>query len=146
MMSLTLGSFISVRDWHRAVIGGKDLILRRTSALTQLQLFCGYLNEKHIDVYAKQRGEYENINYCVVDTFDGIDYVCFGDVMCTSVNYTINEMLGDYDNIDEQALVQGLSDYYYTHGMSFSGLEIKPENMERFESIKDWAIEYYDEV
>jgi len=56
-------------------------------------------------------------------------------------------MLDDFDNIDEQALIEGLSGYYYhSHGESFEGLSIKPENMARFNSIKDWAIEYCDEV
>ncbi len=52
-------------------------------------------------------------------------------------------MLADYDNIDEQSLVEGLSRYYFTHGMSFDGLMIKPENMSCFNAVKDWAIEYY---
>ena len=55
-------------------------------------------------------------------------------------------MLGDYENIDELALVEGLSGYYFSNGESFDGLYIAPENMERFNRIKDWAAEYYDEV
>ena len=145
MISSTRGEFITARAWHRAVVGSKDMILRRTSALEHLQLFSGYVNEKNIDVYARQRGEYDNVNYFVVDSFDGIDYVRFGDVLCTSVNQTFNDMLSSFGNIDEQSLVEGLSKYYFTHGMSFNTLTIKPENMERFNSIKDWAVEYYDE-
>jgi len=146
MMSMTRGEFLTYRAWHRAVVGGKDLILRHTSALEHLELFVGYMNEKQIDVYAKQLGPYENINYHIVDTFDGIDVVRFDNVLCTSVNQTFNDMFDDFDNIDEQSLVEGLSGYYYSHGESFDGLEIKPENMELFNSIKDWAIEYYDEA
>jgi len=55
-------------------------------------------------------------------------------------------MLADFDSIDEQPLVEGLSRYYYTNGKNFDGLLISPENMIRFNSVKDWAIEYYDEV
>ena len=145
MISLTRNDFLTTRAWHRDVVGGKDLILRRTSALEFLELFGGYMREKKIDVYAKQRGEYDNVNYCIVDTFDGIEYIRFGDVMCTSASQTFNEMLSDYDNIDELALIEGLSGYYFSHGESFDGLVIKPENMDRFLSMKDWAIEYYDE-
>ena len=86
------------------------------------------------------------LNYHIVDTFDGIDYMRFGNVLCTSVNQTVNDMLDDFDNIDEQSLVQGLSDYYYANHQSFDGLLIKPENMGNFNKIKDWAIEYYDET
>jgi len=144
MASLTRDGFFTSRSWHRAAVGGKDMILRRTSALEFLELFGGYVGEKSIDVYATRPVEHDNIDYFIVDSFDGIDYIRFGDVLCTSVNQTINEMLSDFDNIDEQSLVEGLSRYYYTNGMSFDGLIIEPENMECFNSLKDWAIEYYN--
>jgi hypothetical protein len=146
MVSATRNEFLTTREWHRAVVGGKDMILRRTSALEFLELFGGYLREKAIDVYAKERGPFENINYHIVDTFSEIESIRFGSVLCTSINQTLNDMLNDFDNIDEQSLVEGLSRYYYMHGDSFTGIIIKPENIERFNSIKDWAIEYYNEV
>jgi len=121
------------------------MILRRTSALEFLELFGGYMREKKIDVYSTQHGGHENINYHLVDTFDGIDFVRFGNVLCTSVNQTFNDMLSDFDNIDEQSLIEGLSRYYYTHNNSFDGLIISPDNAECFNSVKDWAVEYYDE-
>ena len=145
MITQTSNEFLTVRAWHRAIIGGKDMILRRTSALEHLQLFNGYMHEKYIDVYSKQRGEYENINYHVVDSFDGIDYVLIGNVLCTSVDQTINDMLAD-DSRDELALVEGLSGYYFSNGESFDGLNINFQNMNRFNAIKDWAIEYYNEA
>lgn len=62
--------------------------------------------------------------------------------MCTSFTQTINDMLSDPSS-DRQALLEALSDYYYEHNQSFFGLEIDPPNKEAFESIKEWAIEYY---
>ena len=146
MNSAISDSFITNRAWHRAVVGGADLILRRVSALEFHELFAGYMQEKVIDVYARQRGEYDNINYCVVDTFDGIDFERIGNVLCTSVSQTVNDMLADLGEIDEQPLVEALSKYYFTRGKSFDGLAIKPENMERFNSVKEWAMDYYNEV
>ena len=146
MRSLTSARFLTNRAWHRAVIGGSDMVLRRVSALEFHELFSGYMRENDIDVYARQRGEYDNINYFVVDTFDGIDYVRIGNVLCTTVSQAVNDMLADLDDIDEQPLVEALSKYYFTHGKSFDGLAIKPENMERFNSVREWAIEYYSEV
>ena len=145
MTSLARNDFLTPKAWHKAIVGGKDLILRRTSALEYLEFFNGYLREKKIDVYAKRPGEYDNISYHIVDSFDGIDYIRSDDVLCTSANQTFNDMLSDYDNIDELALIEGLSGYYFAHGESFDGIAIAPENMERFDSIKNWAIEYYDE-
>ncbi|MBS3995296.1 MAG: hypothetical protein KGZ33_05825 [Alkaliphilus sp.] len=54
-------------------------------------------------------------------------------------------MLADYENADEQALVEALSKYYYTHNMSFDGLDIR-FNKEKFEELKDWAIKFYSGV
>ena len=145
MVSLSSDVFLTNRAWHRVVVGGRDMILRHTSALEHLELFGGYMRENTIDVYARQMGPFENVRYCIVDTFDGIDFVRFGDVLCTSASQTFNDMFADYDNIDEQSLVEGLSRYFYTNGKSFDGLSIRSEHMERFNSVKDWAIEYYDE-
>lgn len=144
MTSATSNDFLTNRAWHRAVLSGEDVILRRTSALEHLQLFNGYVREKMIDVYAKKPGKYENIHYHIVDTFDGIDIVNLDGVPCTSANQTFNDMLSDFDNVDEQALTEGLASYYFSHGKSFSGLSIRPENMERFNQIKEWAVEYYN--
>jgi len=138
--------FLTIRAWHRSIVGGTEMILRRTSALEHLELFNGYMHERHIDVYAKQHGVLNGVNYHVVSSFDEIDFVRIGNVLCTSVNQTFNDMLADYDNVDELALVEGLSGYYFANGESFKGLEIQPQNLQRFNTIKDWAIEYYDEV
>jgi hypothetical protein len=143
LISPASNEFLTNRAWHRAVIGGQDVILRRASALEHLQLWVGYLHENKIDVYAKCRGEYENVNYCVVDSFDGIDYVRFGDVLCTSSSQTFNDMLADCDNIDELALVEGLAEYYHSHNKSFEELDIWPENIERLTELVDLAADYH---
>jgi hypothetical protein len=85
------------------------------------------------------------VHYRLVDSFKDLDVVHFGDVRCTSANQTINDMLRVLDDTDEQSLVQGLATYYYLHGDSFDGLRIEPDNQAAFDSIKDWAIEYYNE-
>jgi hypothetical protein len=147
MVSIARNNFLSVRDWHQSVVGGQDVILRRTSALEYLHLFVGYVHEKTIDVYAKRRGEYENVNYHIVDSYGGIDYITLGDVKCATPNQVFNDMLSNYDNmketVDEQSLIEGLAGYYFSHGESFDGLKIRPENMARYGVIKEWAVEYY---
>ena len=145
MTTATSGVFLGNKLWLQAVAGGRDWVLCHTSALECLELFVGYLNESRIDVYAKEHGEYENINYRIVDSFEGLSIVTYRDMRYTSVNQTINDMLSDFDNIDEQPLVEALATYYYTHDDSFDGLEIHPDNQAVFDSIKDWAIEYYNE-
>ena len=138
--------FLTIKAWHQSLVGGQDMILRRTSALEYLQLFGGYVHENKIDVYARHCGEYESINYHVIDSFDEIDYMILDGVLCATPNQTFNEMLADYDSIDEQALIEALASYYFSHDESFEGLVIAPENQARFDEIRDWAVEYYDEI
>jgi hypothetical protein len=145
MISVTSGSFHGNKLWLQAVAGGRDWVLCHTSALECLELFSGYLNEKQIDVYAKELGEYENINYRIMNSFDNLGIVSFRNMRYTSVNQTVNDMLEDFDNIDEQSLIEALSTYYHRHGESFDGLLIEPKNRAVFDSVKDWATEYYNE-
>ena len=150
LKSTSRGEFLTSRAWFRATIGDDDLILRHTSALECLELFVGYVNENSIDVYAKTAGKISNINYHVADTFDGMEIVRIGGLSCTSANQTFNDMLSMYgtpkeNTIDEQSLVEALSGYYFSNGGSFSGLSIKPENMGRFDILKEWSVEYYND-
>jgi hypothetical protein len=137
------GNFISNRDWFNSVLDGMDVILCHTSALECLGQFNGYTHESQIDVYARIRGPYENINWNIIDSFDDIEIVEMAGLRCTSLNQTINDMLRDYDEIDEQSLVQSLADYYYSNGECFDGIQIEPQYAARFNSIRDWAVEFY---
>jgi hypothetical protein len=98
-------AYTSNREWFNSVLRGMDVVLCHTSALELLGQFPGYVNENQIDVYATAREPYENINWYIVDGFEGLDIVNIGDLRCTSLNQTVNDMLRDYDVIDEQSLV-----------------------------------------
>jgi hypothetical protein len=136
-------NYTSNREWLHSALIGMEVVLCHTSALECLGLFPGYVNENQIDVYTKGHEPYENVNQYVVDSFDNLDTVCIGELRCTSLNQTINDMLRDYEVIDEQSLVQALADYYYSNDKSFSGLRIAPQYAERFNAIRDWASEFY---
>jgi len=141
--SIKRNGYLTTRAWLNDIVGGKDLVLCYTSALEYLEFFVGYFCDETVDVYAKQKGSDENINYRIVENFDGVDIIKINNVFCTSIHQTFNDMLGDFDNTDEQALIEGLSDYYYSNNKSFDGLVIKPENIKKFNDIKDWAIASY---
>jgi hypothetical protein len=143
MVTKSGADYETPRKWLEDVVGGEELVLRCTSALECLNLFLGYLGETRIEVYAKKQGEYENIDYRVVDTFDNIEIVKVGNLLCTSINQTINDMLREFDYVDEQSLLEALSDYYFGHNKSFDGLTVDPPNIELFGSVKKWALEYH---
>jgi hypothetical protein len=140
----TRSNYTSNREWFRDVLRGKNVVLSHTSALECLGQFVGYANEDQIDVYAIVREPYENINWNIVGSFDGLDIATVGGLRCTSMSQTVNDMLRDYALIDGPSLIQGLADYYYGNGESFEGLAIAPQHASRFNAIKDWAIGYYD--
>jgi hypothetical protein len=135
--------YTSNREWFSSVLRGKDVVLSHTSALECLGLFPGYVNEDQIDVYATLREPYENFNCHLIDRLDELDLVDIAGLRCTSLNQTVNDMLRDYDLIDEQSLAQALADYYYDNGGSFDGLNIDPQYADRFDAITDWAVEFY---
>ena len=120
-----------------------DVILCGVSALEYLEMFSGFFDEAIIDVYSIQKGLYNNINYNIVDSYDDIDYFISDNVCCTTFEQTINDMLSDFENTDEMALTEALSNYYYSHNESFDGLNIKPENKDTFEQLKQPVIDYY---
>ena len=138
-------NLLTNRGWHRSVIGDEDVILCHRSALEHLQLFVGYLHRLEVEVYALKKGENKNIDYRLVDSFEDIDFIEIGGLRCTTPSQTFNDMMDDFDNADGQAFIEGLADYYFQNGDSFDGLIIKPENMELFDSRKEWAAEFYDE-
>ena len=138
----TSGDFATHADWFQNVIT-ENVVLCHTSALEILGMFNGFMDESKIDVYSLSKGQYNNIHYHIVDTFDNIAIVEKFGVRCTTFEQTINDMLNDIYNADEWALTEALSDYYFTHNKSFNGLNILPENQMAFENIMQSAIEYY---
>lgn len=142
MMTKTRKDFISTRLWLQNVMTN-DVILCGVSALEYLEMFSGFFDEAIIDVYSIQKGLYNNINYNIVDSYDDIDYFISDNVCCTTFEQTINDMLSDFENTDEMALTEALSNYYYSHNESFEGLNIKPENKDTFEQLKQPVIDYY---
>lgn len=56
-------------------------------------------------------------------------------IKCTSVNQTINDLLSD-ENLDEQVIMESLSNYYYEHKESFEGMIIEESNRKLFEELR----------
>lgn len=146
MITRISDDYLSNREWLSDAIKGENVILRKVSALEFMQLFVGYFSEQKIEVYSLKKGEYDNIDYCIVDSFDGIEYIQYKDTMCCSISQAVNDILDDFENADEMALAEALSKYYYTHNKSFEGISVRPENVRQFEYFKDWAINYYEVV
>lgn len=143
MLSKISSNYVSNRAWLRDVVGGREAVLCRVSALEFLEMFVGYLNEQNVYVYAKNSVLPDNVKCDLVNNFDDIEYVVLGNVMCTTFNQTVNDMLRNINNEDETAIIEALSNYYYAHGESFDGLDIATDNIAAFQTLKPLAMEYY---
>lgn len=106
-------------------------------------LFTGYLNERVIDVYARKKGIYQNINYNLVPDFHEIEYFTQNGLRCTTFTQTVNDMLHQIGETDDAALTEALATYYFAHDESFQGLCIFPENKAAFAELASMAMVYY---
>lgn len=135
--------YISNRAWFRDILSNQPLILRGQSALEFLEYFDGFIGEENIYVYSIDNSIFENIHCSIVNSFDNVEYIKSENVLCSTFNQAINDILYD-SNSDDQIICEALSNYYYENNETFSNLKIKPENINRYLSLKDSALRFYN--
>ncbi len=134
--------YLTKSEYFKAMIKDKNVILAFESALEQYNLTIGNFNSKII-VYGLEPLP-KPFKVHLVNSFNAIDYEDVRGLKTTSLNKTINDMLSS-DDIDPQILAEGLSNYYFSHGESFEGIDIKEKNVNKYKEYQQLAIEYYDE-
>lgn len=139
METMQSDDFLSNRAWLRNALSSEKVVLRGISALEYLQLFPGYFREKNIEVYALSEGQYSNVQYCLVDSFDEIDYFDDGFLLCATLEQVIKDYIKDYDTSDTHVLVEALANYYCYNNDSFDNL-IVDTDQDLFNEVKEWAI------
>ena len=139
METMQSDDFLSNKEWLRNALSSEKVILRVISSLEYLQLFPGYFGEKNIEVYALSEGKYSNVQYCLVDSFDKIDYFDDGFLLCATLEQVIKDYIKDYDTADTHVLVEALANYYCYNNDSFDNL-IVDTDQELFNEVKEWAI------
>lgn len=132
--------FLTNQGWFEAVLD-EPVILRGNSAIEVLGGFLGWIGERKIYVYGLQKGKYDNIDYRVVDSFATIPTVKVGNLTATTFEQTVNELLGDWETVDNQPLIEALCRYYFLNGESWDGLNIWDSNESIFKTAGKWAIE-----
>lgn len=137
-------NYLTSRQWFREALKDENAVLRYTSALECLSFFNGYMNERKIEIYSTGKVMLENAENIILPDYNDIEIVHFGELRCTSINQTFNDMLADEENADELALIEGLADYYSQNRESFEELRIEPQNKKRFQIMMEWAIDCYE--
>jgi hypothetical protein len=145
MLSPLSDDYLTNYDWFRAYVEAEDqpVILCHTSAMECLEYFPGYGHEKEIDVFATRKGKFENVHYHIIDDLSKKETVQFGNVTCTTLNQTVNDMLDGYNTMDEQALIEGLAYYVHYHDSTWQNITVKPVHENRFKDIQQWASEHF---
>lgn len=123
-------------------VTGKDVILRGVSALEYMGLFVGYVKNGAVEVYSKSNLLDEQFDSRIVNDFNQIDYFDDGLVLCSTFNQVVNDMLSEFETMDDVALAESLA-YHYEKQGNFENIDILPEYHSHFEEMKDWAREYY---
>jgi len=125
-------------------VAGKDVILRGVSALEYMGLFVGYVKTGAVEIYTKDDMSDEHFDSRVVNDFNQIEHFNDGNVKCSTLNQVVNDMLSEFDTMDDVALAESLA-YHYEKQGCFESLNILPQYHSHFEEMKDWAMEYHYE-
>lgn len=65
-------------------------------------------------------------------------------LLYTNFNRTVHDAFANESILDMQGITEAVSRYYYSNGDSFDGIFIAPEYQDKFESLANEAIEYYE--
>jgi len=141
-MSRVYVANLSNRARLRHAVEGKDVILRGVSALEYMEMFVGYMAESSVEVYTKEDNLDESFDTRVLECFETIDYFQDGHVRCATFNQVVNDMLSEFETMDDTALAEALSEYYEEKG-NFEGLTIAPKYSAHFNEMMEWAREYH---
>ena len=133
----------SIQSRIKETIGNENVIICGVSALECLNLFSGYFETDAVYVYALSQGRNTALKYNLVPSFENIETVMCNGLICTSVNQTFNDLLFNYEKIDDIALLEALSNYYHMHGQTFDELSLSGRNIAVFKSIEQSAIMYH---
>lgn len=125
-----------------------SLIVCLETAAAFLSLSNGGMYESPIQVYSNTEQSITGFDIKLIpDCFKSKQYEEKHGILCTTPEQTILDLLEHEDDVDIQTLLESLSNYYYKHNETFSGLEahMNQAQQQAFEKWKQDAIDYYTE-
>ena len=133
--------------WLKAVRDslGNDVVFALDEALMCHGSFGGRSDEYIIWVYGDDKATAYNGVVVIGNHISQYNVKEKNGLKFTDFNRTLSDALANESILDMQGTIEALSRYYYSNGESFQGLSVAPEFQERFESLANEAIEYYDE-
>ena len=139
--------YVGATSWLKAVSEslGDEIVFALDEALMCSGIFGGRSDEFIIWVYGDDRLTRYNGVTVIGNYVSPINVREKNGLKFTDFNRTLSDALANESILDMQGTIEALSRYYYSNGESFQGLSVAPEYQDRFDSLANEAIEYYDE-
>ena len=139
--------YVGATSWLKAVSDslGNDIVFALDEALMCSGSFGGRSDEFIIWVYGDDRLTRYNGVTVIGNYVSPINVREKNGLKFTDFNRTLSDALANESILDMQGTIEALSRYYYSNGESLQGLSVAPEYQDRFDSLANEAIEYYDE-
>ena len=138
--------YVGATSWLKAVSEslGDEIVFALDEALMCNGSFGGRSDEFIIWVYGDDRLTRYNGVTVIGNYVSPINVREKNGLKFTDFNRTLSDALANESILDMQGTIEALSRYYYSNGESFQGLSVAPEYQDRFDSLANEAIEYYD--
>ncbi|MBR5969841.1 MAG: helix-turn-helix domain-containing protein [Lachnospiraceae bacterium] len=140
------GDYIGARSWLKAIRAcfPEEIVFALDDALMCQGSFGGHSDEYVVWVYGDNHATRYNgvvvlgnhISPRCVREEDGLKF--------TDFNRTLSDALANESILDMQGITEALSKYYYSNNESLEGVFVAPEYQERFETLVDEAMDYYN--
>ena len=139
--------YVGATSWLKAVSEslGDEIVFALDEALMCSGSFRGRSDEFIIWIYGDDRLTRYNGVTVIGNYVSPINVREKNGLKFTDFNRTLSDALANESILDMQGTIEALSRYYYSNGESFQGLSVAPEYQDRFDSLANEAIEYYDE-
>lgn len=139
--------YVGATSWLKAVSEslGDEIVFALDEALMCSGSFGGRSDEFIIWIYGDDRLTRYNGVTVIGNYVSPINVREKNGLKFTDFNRTLSDALANESILDMQGTIEALSRYYYSNGESFQGLSVAPEYQDRFDSLANEAIEYYDE-
>ena len=139
--------YVGAISWLKAVSEslGDEIVFALDEALMCSGSFGGRSDEFVIWIYGDDKMTRYNGVTVIGNHVSPINVCEKNGLKFTDFNRTLSDALANESILDMQGTIEALSRYYYSNGESFRGLSVAPAYQNRFESLANEAIEYYDE-
>lgn len=138
--------YVGATSWLKAVSEslGDEIVFALDEALMCSGSFGGRSDEFIIWIYGDDRLTRYNGVTVIGNYVSPINVREKNGLKFTDFNRTLSDAFANESILDMQGTIEALSRYYYSNGESFQGLSVAPEYQDRFDSLANEAIEYYD--